>query len=194
MSSFILASASPRRSYLLEKAGFTFKIIPSEVDESLYESVGVCPLEHTKILAKAKAMDVALKHPEDYVLGSDCVVELDGVIIGKPEDREDAERIIRLLFASPHRVVTGISVINISKKIEIVLGESATVYPKVLSEEQVKAHLDGGQWRGKAGGYGIQECGDEFVQRVEGSFTNVMGLPMELTTSVLAELGIFPEK
>ena len=177
---FILASASPRRKLLLEQAGYSFEIIPSEVDESAFSTDGVTSEEHTMELALAKAVDVARKYPDRLVMGSDTVVDLNGQIIGKPRDAEHAEEITRALFSEPHLVITGVALIHIAKKIEIVRAAVTTVYPRKLSEEQILGHIENGDWQGKAGAYGIQETGDEFVERIEGSFTNVIGLPMEL--------------
>jgi septum formation protein len=176
---FILASASPRRKELLHKAGYVFRVEPSQVDEEAFEKAGVNSEEHCKILALAKAKDVAEQFPDAPVLGADTVVDFDGHIIGKPADAKDAERITRMLFSKPHKVITGLALIWLGKNIEIVEADTTIVYPKRLTERQIQEHIAGGLWEGKAGAYGIQETGDEFVERIEGSFTNVIGLPME---------------
>ena len=119
-SQFILASASPRRQDLLRKAGYCFEIVPSGVDESKYDVNGICSEEHTKILALAKAKDIAGNFPNAIVMGSDTVVDLDGEIIGKPDDVNHAEKIIRKLFSKPHEVITGLAMVCIEKNIEIV--------------------------------------------------------------------------
>lgn len=191
-SQFILASASPRRRDLLRKAGYCFEIVPSGVDESLYNTDGIDSEEHTKILALAKAKDVAARFPNAVVIGSDTVVDLDGEIIGKPEHADHAEEIIRKLFSRPHGVITGLAAVCIEKNIEIVEADTTIVYPRQLTEAQITSHIINGQWEGKAGAYGIQETGDAFVERIEGSFTNVMGLPMERTQRLLKQLGIVP--
>ncbi len=184
---FILASASPRRKLLLEKAGFEFDVIVSEVDESAFETEGVSSVEHTKQLALAKAKDVALKHPGQLVMGADTVVDFDGLIIGKPDDAAHAEEITRKLFSAAHKVITSVALVKISDDIEIVEAVITTVFPRKLTEGQIAEHIRKEDWKGKAGAYGIQESGDEFVERIEGSFTNVIGLPMELIEELLAE-------
>ena len=189
-SQFILASASPRRQYLLAKAGYCFEIVPSDVDESAYDTDGVSSEGHTKILALAKAKDVAAKFPNAIVMGSDTVVDLDGEIIGKPDDAGHAEEITRKLFSRPHQVITGLALVCVEKGIEIVEADTTVVYPRQLTEEQIAEHIRKGDWQGKAGAYGIQETGDEFVDHIEGSFTNVMGLPMEMVERLLGELDI----
>ncbi len=192
-SQFILASASPRRRDLLRKAGYCFEIIPSSVDESKYDVNGIASAEHTKVLALAKAKDVSIKFPNAVVVGSDTVVDLEGEIIGKPEDADHAEEITRKLFSRPHKVITGLALVCIDKGIEIVEADTTIVYPRKLTERQIADHITNGQWEGKAGAYGIQETGDAFVERIEGSFTNVMGLPMERTARLLGQLNIHPE-
>ncbi len=193
-SQFILASASPRRRDLLRRQGYCFEIIPSDVDESQFGTDDVSSEELTKILALAKAKDVAAKFPNALVIGSDTVVDLDGEIIGKPDDADHAEEITRKLFSQPHKVITGLALVCVEKDIEIVEADTTIVYPRQLTETQIADHITNGQWEGKAGAYGIQETGDEFVERIDGSFTNVMGLPMELTNRLLEQLGIMPDK
>ena len=183
---FILASASPRRKLLLEKAGYVFDVITSAVDESAFDTEGISSVEHTKQLALAKAKDVAQKHPNRLILGADTIVDFDGQIIGNPDDAAHAEQITRMLFSAPHKVITGIALVRIKDAVEIVKAETTIVYPKKLTEEQITEHIRKEDWRGKAGAYGIQETGDEFVERIEGSFTNVIGLPMEQIQKLLA--------
>ena len=185
---FILASASPRRKLLLTQAGYTFDIIPSQVDESEFSTDGITSQEYTMQLALAKAMDIAQKHPNRLVMGGDTVVDLNGRIIGKPDDADHAEEITRALFSQPHLVITGLALIRIADSTEIVRSVTTTVYPRKLTEQQIADHIKAGDWQGKAGAYGIQETGDEFVEKIEGSFTNVIGLPMELTKELLAGL------
>jgi septum formation protein len=187
---FILASKSPRRKLLLSKAGYKFVVIPSNIDESAFSLENTTSLKHTKQLALAKAKDVARKHPGQLVMGADTVVDFNSRIIGKPADAADAERITRMLFSAPHKVITAVALIKGADKIEIVRAETTTVYPKKLTERQIAEHIAKEDWKGKAGAYGIQETGDEFVERVEGSFTNVIGLPMELVEKLLTNLNI----
>ena len=175
---------------MLAKAGYCFEVVPSEVDESVFDTDGVTSEEHTKILALAKAKDVSVKFPTALVMGSDTVVDLDGEIIGKPEDAEHAEEITRKLFSRPHQVITGVALVCVEKGIEIIEADTTVVYPRKLTEEQIAEHIRKGDWQGKAGAYGIQETGDEFVDHIDGSFTNVMGLPIEMVERLLGQLGI----
>ena len=182
---FILASASPRRKLLLEKAGYRFEVIASNIDESAFGIDGISSAEHTKQLALAKACAVGREYPAELILAADTVVDFKGQIIGKPKDAADAERITRMLFSGPHEVVTGVALVKIDEKIEIVETAITIVIPRKLTTEQIAEHIKNGDWRGKAGAYSIQETGDEFVERIEGSFTNVIGLPMELVQDLL---------
>jgi septum formation protein len=183
--SLVLASTSPRRHQLLAQAGYTFTVIAPEFDESTCSAVGHAPCSYAEALALGKARSVAPRYPEALVIGADTLVDADGEIIGKPDDAADAERITRKLFSASHQVITGLALVRISDRTEIVRSDVTTVYPRKMTEEQVFAHIAGRSWEGKAGAYAIQETGDEFVERIEGSLTNVMGLPMELLQRLL---------
>lgn len=173
----------------MAEAGYKFEVFPPNIDETGLPGEGLGPCEYAERLAAAKARNVAEKLPDCLVIGADTVVDFDGQIIGKPADAEDAERITRKLFSAPHRVITAVAIVRLSDGIEIVESDSTTVYPRKMSEEQLAAHIKGGAWRDKAGAYAIQEGGDEFVERIEGSLTNVMGLPMELLGRLLGRVG-----
>lgn len=188
--SFILASASPRRRELLIKAGYKFKVIPPEIDESAFE--GTESRKYAEQLALVKAKNVAEKSPESLVVGADTVVDFQGEIIGKPANAEEAVVITRKLFSRPHKVITGVAIVRVSDGVEIVKSETTTVYPKPLTDKQVAEHIKGGSWEGKAGAYAIQEGGDAFIERIEGSFTNVMGLPMELLEQMMEQFNNDP--
>lgn len=182
----ILASTSPRRRQLMSDAGYEFSVSPPEVDESAFETSDVEPIEYAKRLALAKAKSVAKKHRDSIVIGADTIVDFQGRIIGKAADAKEAERITEELFSAPHKVITGIAIVRLYDNTELVECDSTIVYPKKMTAGQIAEHIKGGSWRDKAGAYAIQETGDEFVERIEGSLTNVMGLPMELLESLLA--------
>ena len=185
---FILASASPRRRGLLSEAGYQFTVVPSDFDESTLPAEGLGAAQYAMKLALAKAESVAQAYPDQVVLGADTVVDFEGCIIGKPADAQDAERITKLLFSQPHKVITGLALVRICDNTRIVKSDSTTVYPRQMTAEQIAEHIRGGSWQDKAGAYAIQETGDEFVERIEGSLTNVMGLPMEMVESLLCRL------
>ena len=209
--SLILASASPRRKQLMTEAGYKFTVVRSDVDESAFPADGISVCEYAKRLALAKVNEVASKYPTSLVIGADTVVDLQGQIIGKAADAKEARQITEKLFSTPHKVVTGIAIVRRGRptrlpsgrphgvaptknEIQLIESDTTTVYPRKMTARQIAEHIEGGSWKDKAGAYAIQETGDEFVERIEGSMTNVMGLPMELLESLLAGLGISPDK
>ncbi|RPJ38227.1 MAG: septum formation protein Maf [Planctomycetaceae bacterium] len=187
-SRLILASVSPRRRDLLTQAGYAFEVVPSDIDESAFEGSSAGPREHAEALALAKARSVASRYPDALVIGADTLVDCDGEIIGKPADAEEAEAITRKLFSAPHKVITGLALIRLRDNTQVVRSDVTIVYPRQMTQEQIARHIAGGSWEGKAGAYAIQETGDEFVDHIEGSLTNVMGLPMELLQRLLNDL------
>jgi len=210
--SIILASASPRRRQLLAEAGYKFTVVQPDIDESAFTAEGLKACEYAERLALAKAKNVAEKHPDCLVIGADTVAEFEGQIIGKPADAKQAEQITKKLFSGPHKVITAVAIIRRCRPlglsagqprgvaptpIELVESEATTVYPRKLTAEQIRDHIKSKSWRGKAGAYAIKERGDEFIERIDGSLTNVMGLPMELLQRLLTEIpgaGASPEK
>ena len=185
MTCIILASASPRRKQLLAEAGYEFTVQPTDIDESAFPIDGVSPCEYARQLALAKAKSISDKFPDSIVIGADTVVDFNGQIIGKPDDEKEAEQIVRKLFSGPHKVITAVAVVRLNDSTEIVENDATIVYPKKLSDEQIAGHIKGRTWRGKAGAYAIQETGDEFIEKIDGSLTNVMGLPMELLQRII---------
>ena len=183
--SIILASASPRRKQLLAGAGYKFTSVTPDVDESAFAAEAINPCEYAKRLALAKAKSVAEKHPDCLVIGADTVVDFNGQIIGKPADAKEAEQITKKLFSGLHRVITGVAIVKLSDGTELSESDTTTVYPRKMTAEQIAEHIESGSWRDKAGAYAIQKGGDEFIERIEGSLTNVMGLPMELLQRLL---------
>jgi septum formation protein len=178
-SKLILASASPRRRQLLTEAGYKFEVVVSHVDESVFPTENVTSVEYAKQLAFAKANDVADKYSDSIVIGADTVVDFEGQIIGKPSDAKHAEEITRKLFSKPHKVITGLAIICKSRNLKIVEADTTIVYPRKLTDAQIAEHIESGIWQDKAGAYSISD-NDPFVDHIDGSLTNVMGMPMEL--------------
>jgi septum formation protein len=187
-SPIILASASPRRRQLMNAAGYEFSVVTSGIDEADFPAEEIEPYKFAEQLALAKANDVAPKFPDKIVIGADTIVDYAGRIIGKPEDDIEARQIVENLFGSPHNVITGLAIVRLSDGTELVAHDSTTVYPKQLTPEQISQHIDTGLWKDKAGAYAIQENGDEFIEKIDGSLTNVMGLPMELLEKMLQQI------
>jgi septum formation protein len=176
----------------MTEADYKFTVVKPDVDESAFPTDGVDAADYARKLALAKANDVASKHPTCLVIGADTVVDFQGQIIGKAVDAEDARRITEKLFSKPHKVITGVAIVRLADGTELIAGDTTTVYPRKMTAdaEQIAEHIAGGSWHDKAGAYAIQETGDKFVEKIDGSLTNVMGLPMELLESLLAGLGV----
>ena len=192
--SIILASASLRRRQLLAEAGYKFTVFSPDIDESAFPTKGVKACEYAERLALAKARNVAEKQPDCLVIGADTVVDFNGEIIGKPADAKEAEQITKKLFSGPHKVITAVAIVRRGRAtpardpIELVESEATTVYPRKLTAEQIREHIKSETWRDKAGAYAIKESGDEFIERIDGSLTNVMGLPMALLQRLLKKV------
>lgn len=177
---------------MLAEAGFLFEAVAPQVDESAFSKARLSPIQYAKQLALAKAESVADRFREKIVVGTDTIVDFKGQIIGKPSGAKDAEDIIKKLFSAPHKVITGIALVRLIDNTKIVAYDSTTVYPRLMTERQITEHIRNGSWQGKAGAYAIQETGDEFVERIEGSPTNVMGMPMELFEILLCQIKDYP--
>jgi len=184
----VLASASPRRRKLLARAGYRFVVSPPDGDEP----TDLAPSGSATAIARAraKAGAVSRRFPDRVVLAADTIVVLDGGIIGKPIDIEEARRILRRLRGTRHSVVTGVVVR--AGDVERTAAEETVVVMRSASDEDIDAYVATGESLGKAGAYAVQERGDRFIERLEGSFSNVVGLPMELVARMLAEVGIVP--
>jgi len=183
--SIVLASASQQRKQLLTEAGCKFTVFPPDINESAFPARNISPCEYAKRLALAKAKNVAGRFPDCLVIGADTIVDFGGQIIGKASVPKEAEQITRRLFSAPHKVITAVAIVRMADGTEIVESEATTVYPKKLTDERIAEHIKSKSWRDKAGAYGIGEGPDEFIEKIDGSLTNVMGLPMELLQRLL---------
>lgn len=187
----VLASASPRRAQLLKEHGYTFEVIAPPLEEPARLSDGLSPVQLAEALSFFKARSVAETIPDGWVLGADTIATLHGEVFGKPRDRHDARRILRSISGTSHQVVTGVSLVEAGGGRRLIRHDITTVVMRALSDRELDDYLDSNEWVGKAGAYGIQDHGDAFVERVEGSFTNVVGLPMERLAGMIAEFGTF---
>ena len=184
----ILASASPRRRQLLAEAGYEFNVVVPDIDESAFSKQRLSCSEYAERLALAKAKSVAARFPDCLVIGADTIVDFDDRIIGKPADANHAEQIIKKLFSAPHKVITAVAIVKMADGVELLESDTTTVYPKKLTRDQIAGHIKSLSWKDKAGAYAIKEDGDEFIEKIQGSLTNVMGLPMELLKQMLEKL------
>jgi len=172
----ILASASPRREQLLKQIGLDFEVIPSNFDESR-----VCtsnPTESAQQAAIAKAKAVAKKLSEGIVIGADTIVVYAGEVMGKPKDQSDAVRMLKQLSGKKHEVITGVALVNARDNREYVWSESTLVWFRKLSDMEIKKYVESGQPMDKAGAYGIQGRAAAFVEKIDGCYFNVVGLPL----------------
>jgi septum formation protein len=183
----ILASASPRRKELLTEAGYEFVVIPSQAEE-LHDS-HLTARELCQLNAHRKARSVAKRYPDDLILGADTLVYLGTTLYGKPSSRADARRMLEELQGTRHQVVTGVSMIQWRSHKERLFVETTYVTFRQLRPDLLDQYLGKVDTLDKAGGYAIQEQGDELVASIEGSYSNVVGLPVERTREELNRFG-----
>jgi septum formation protein len=183
----ILASSSPKRRQLLEEAGYKFKVEIPDIDEAVLDAENLSPQDHAKKLALAKAKSITEVHPDTMIIAADTIVDLNGQIIGKPIDTQDARLMLKKLSSSVHKVITALAIVRLSDNIEIIKSESTTIYPKKMTNKQVDELIQSGLWQNKSGACSIEDS-VEFIKKIEGSITNVMGLPMELLEDLLTKL------
>ena len=172
----ILASQSPRRKYLLEKASLAFEVIPSTIDESAIELS--TPADYVKELANAKAQEVAVNYPDSWVIGADTIVTIDDQILGKPASENDARNMLAQLSGKVHQVYTGVCICCISRKHSWLQAVATDVQFKHLTDAEIEWYIHSGEPFDKAGAYAIQGLGTFLVRSIRGSYTNVVGLPV----------------
>jgi septum formation protein len=180
----ILASASLGRRELLKRAGYTFEIMPSNIDEPTGEGA-TDPRTLVQQIAWLKAAAVAPRVQEGLVLAADSLGWINGQAIGKPADEADARRILRLLAGTEHELWTGVCLWRRPDDVQIAWQEASRVAMAPLSDSEIDAYLATRTWQGCSGAYAIQEGMDPYVRIVHGSTSNVIGLPMETTTALL---------
>ncbi|MGD1023155.1 MAG: Maf family protein [Candidatus Sulfotelmatobacter sp.] len=196
----ILASASPRRQELLRNAGIPFTVQPADIDES--PRAGEAAQECAERLAREKALAVFRIHPQSYVLGADTIVVVDDIILGKPHDADDAARMLRLLSGRTHAVITGVCLVGpgaigavVSRQLPVgsrteTASETTLVTFCELSESEIRDYVATGEPMDKAGAYGIQGIASRWIPRIEGDYSNVVGLPVARVYAMLRERGV----
>jgi septum formation protein len=190
----ILASASPRRQELLRNAGISFTVQPADINETPLP--GEVPRDCAERLAREKALAVSRKNPEQWVLGADTIVVVDETILGKPRDDEDAARMLRLLSGRTHAVITGVCVVETgargqgsgASKINT-SSETTLVTFCEMSEEDIRDYVATGEPMDKAGAYAIQGIASRWIPRIEGDYSNVVGLPVALVYGMVRSRG-----
>jgi septum formation protein len=183
----VLASASPRRRDLLAQIGIVPDVIdPADVDET--PAVRELPRPHAARLAKAKALAVSTRHLGSVVIGADTVVACGRRILPKPADTEEARQCLIRLSGRRHRVYGGVSLVAPDGSVRNRLVQTAVIFNR-LDEQEIAQYLDSGEWEGKAGGYAIQGWAAAFVRSINGSYSNVVGLPLFETAQLLKGIG-----
>ncbi|HKC55941.1 MAG TPA: Maf family protein [Vicinamibacterales bacterium] len=185
MDRIVLASASPRRAELLEAAGIDFDVVPADVDESAH--AGESPEAYVRRVAEAKACAIARRVRSRIILAADTTVVVNGAMLAKPDDDEDAKRMLRLLSGRVHEVLTAVALHRGSAP-QVAISRT-TVEFATLSEEEIAWYVSTGEPRDKAGAYAIQGYASRFVTRIAGSYSNVVGLPIALVYEMLEAPG-----
>ncbi len=183
----VLASASPRRQELLRNAGIPFEVRPTQIAEDPLPGEGA--KECAERLAREKALAIAQQRPEDFVLAADTVVVVDGQILGKPVDGNDAVRMLRVLSGREHRVITGVCLVASGQW--SVASETTGVTMSEISENEIADYVATGEPMDKAGAYAIQGIASRWIPRIDGDYSNVMGLPVALVWRMLRRAGFF---
>lgn len=191
MKPLILASESPRRKQLLSEAGFSFDVVPVKISEIPNKNLNVNEqiLDIARRKARAALPLLKASRTEPFiVLTADTEVIFGGGPLGKPQDREDAFRILRLLSGKYHEVLTAVCVVESSTGNELSHVETTKIYFKNLSDAEIWTYIDTGEPMDKAGAYGIQGQGRAFVEKIDGPFDNVVGLPVEAVKNLLSKI------
>jgi len=197
MAVLVLASASPRRQELLRNAGIAFITRPTNIPEVARK--GENPSEFVARMAREKALAVFHDSPDDFVLGADTIVIVDGEILGKPRDEADAARMLRLLSGRTHQVMTAVCLVGPlatshrepKTGFEDKRSETTLVTVGELSEDDIRLYIATGESMDKAGAYGIQGLASRWISRIEGDYFNVVGLPVALVYRMLKEREAF---
>ncbi len=185
----ILASKSPRRQYLLSQAGLDFAVIPSRINEKSVPFT--TPAAHVRELARLKALDVAHRYPDSWVIGADTIVIIDGQMMGKPSGRDEARRMLTRLGGATHLVYTGFCIRHQNRDRLILDAVATEVRFKALSAEEIEWYIHTSEPFDKAGAYAIQGLGTFLVRSINGSYTNVVGLPVcEVIEALIREKAV----
>jgi len=183
----ILASNSPRRKELLRQIGLDFRVDPADVDERILP--GESPEEYAVRVALDKARVAAARAGTGIVIAADTIVVLDDKILGKPADTGDAERMLMMLSGNEHRVITGLVVMDAATGKVLTRTSITRVWFRKLAPLEITSYVASGEPLDKAGAYGIQECGALLVDKIDGCYCNVVGLPLSLLAEMLRDFG-----
>jgi septum formation protein len=183
LPALILASSSPRRNTLMRGLGIPFRVLPSRVEE--VPMPGEAPRRFVRRAAREKGEEVAARNPDSFVLAADTIVVVSGTILGKPKDPADGARMLRLLAGREHRVLTAVCLLRASESYRDEAVEMTRVRFRDLSRREIEGYLRTGEAADKAGAYAAQGAGNLLIERIVGSYTNVVGLPMTRVVEML---------
>jgi len=187
MKTIVLASKSPRRKALLEKAGIKFKVVESKVEEHF--DLKLKPYELAEKLSLEKAKAVYEKHRNSTIISADTLVMCEGKILGKPIDKKDAKKMLQFLSGKIHSIITGFTIIDGNKT--ITRSEETKIYMRKISNQEIDSYVKTNEPFDKAGAYAIQEEAQKFIEKIEGDFDNAVGLPINSLVLELKKLGAF---
>lgn len=184
----VLASSSPRRRTLMTQAGYEFDVVEPPIDEPVQSVRQLTPVQQAEALAYFKARAVSEVCPSRLVLGADTVVATGAGVLGKPEDADEAREMLQGVSGTRHAVITGVALLA-SDAQRLIASDVTYVTMRKMTDREIGDYIASGEWIGKAGAYAIQETAERFVDSIEGSFTNIVGLPMELVGRMISQLG-----
>ena len=185
-AAIVLASGSPRRKQLLEQIDLEFLVIPSQVHEDF--DLDLSPEKFVEYYAKEKAKDIAKAHPDKWIIGADTIVVFNAEILGKPKDREDSFRMLKMLSGNTHQVFTGVSIQQSKMQVSDTFHEYTNVTFNTLDDMVISYYIDTYKPFDKAGSYGIQDWFSVCVNHIDGCFYNVMGFPLSMFYSRFSAL------
>lgn len=188
MKELILASTSPRRKEILEKSGLSFRIVPSDYEEDM--TLDMPPKELARYLGEGKAQAVAKQYPDAIVIGADTLVSYNGEVLGKPHTAENAKMMLQKLSGQTHSLITGFSLVHHASRNVVSDAIESKVTIKELTDSEIEHYVASGEPLDKAGAYAIQELGAVLVEKIEGDFFTIMGLPLFRICQELKQFGI----
>ena len=192
MKKIILASESPRRIEILKDLRIPFESKPSRCRELNFEDSNMTPTEFAIANAERKAKDIAQNESNALIIGMDTIGEYQNQVFEKPKDRTHAKTMINKLNATTHNVITGICIVDADSEDKVTAAELTKVTFTDMSENEIEAYLDKGDWEGLACGYGIQGLGSLFIERIDGDYFNVVGFPVFRFYRLMKQIGLNP--
>jgi septum formation protein len=189
MKQIILASTSPRRKELLQKIGLNFKVVGSHVEEKLNPRLK--PRGNVEYLSQLKAKAIADNYPDSIIIAADTFIVFQDEILGKQADEKAAKRTLRRLSGNTHQVMTGFTILDTGTGKSITKSTAANIFMKKMSAKDIDWYVKTGEWKDAAAAYKIQEKGSIFVERIEGDFWGIVGLPLSLLVEELKHFGVY---